>query len=265
MSRMIKLTDEYLAECRAAFEEELKKLRLCDGKLSFTKYFGDTKQKAEVFFTPLAWTKMSLLINEFGEEIAWHGSTRRMDPGEDGRPRYLIDDIVVYPQRVSAASVDMDELEYAKWLIENGGDERFTRLGFQGHSHVRMGVTPSAVDLQHQSDILQMVRPDGFYIFMIVNKNFDINCKVYDLAANTLYENGDVEIKLLDGGESLDKFLADAKAKVKERPALQAKPDAKEPAGKKGKGSKPRAKAYDYPSDYGAGYGYGGVYGYGYD
>lgn len=256
MSRMIKLTDEYLAECRAAFEAELKKLRLCDGKLSFTKFFGDTKRTAEVFFTPLAWTKMTLLVNKFSEEIAWHGSTRRMDAGEDGRARYLIDDIVVYPQKVSAASVDMDELAYAKWLMENDGDERFSRLGFQGHSHVRMGVTPSGVDLQHQADILQMVPPDGFYIFMIWNKRFEVNCKVYDLAANTLYENGDVEVKLLDGGESLDSFLADARLKVADFTAPPAK---KESA--KGKGGKPRTQAYDYRDYYGYGFDYGCNYG----
>lgn len=87
----------------------------------------------------------------------------------------------------------------------------------QGHSHVNMAPSPSSVDLNHQEEILEMMGEHDFYIFMIWNKSFASNIKVYDMDVNTLYENGDVAVKLLDEDESLDEFLKDAKSMVENR------------------------------------------------
>ena len=45
MSKPIKMTEQYMAECRADFEKALQLTKLADGKLSFTKVFtcGDRK------------------------------------------------------------------------------------------------------------------------------------------------------------------------------------------------------------------------------
>ena len=64
MSRPIKMTEQYLKECRDDFEKALKLTKLADGKLSFTKMFTCGEQKAIVFFTPEAWAKMVMLIKE---------------------------------------------------------------------------------------------------------------------------------------------------------------------------------------------------------
>lgn len=223
MSRLIKITPEYMDECRAEFEKALSLAKLSDGKLNYTKVFSGGDKKAVVYFTVTAWAKMVLLIKEFDKEVAWHGVAHRMGevegeiPLNTGAREYIITDIVVYPQTVSSATVEMDTEKYAKWLMENADDERFNHLFMQGHSHVNMTPTPSSVDLNHQEEILEMLGEHDFYIFMIWNKSFASNIKVYDMDVNTLYENGDVTVKLLDEDDSLDEFLKGAKSMVEDR------------------------------------------------
>lgn len=211
MSKIIRITPEYIEECRREFEEALAKSKVSDGKFSFNKTFSIEKQSATVYFTAMAWSKMVALIQQFDKEIAWHGSAKRLEGEENA---YLIDDIMVYPQTVTGASVDMDPTEYDKWIRENGEDERFFRINMQGHSHVRMGVTPSGVDLAHQEEILSQLPADSFYIFMIYNKMFESNIKIYDLAKNVLFENGEVTTKLYDSDFSLEEFIKEARSMV---------------------------------------------------
>lgn len=223
MSRLIKMTPEYMEECRSDFEKALQLAKLSDGKLNFTKTFASGDRKAKIFFTPPAWAKMVILINEFDKEVAWHGVAHRLGEAEgEAAPtgpecEYIITDILVYPQEVTASTVEMDTEKYATWLMENIEDERFNAIRMQGHSHVRMGPTPSSVDLNHQEEILQMLGDNDFYIFMIWNKSFASNIKVYDTKENTLFENSDVSVKILDEVGDLNEFLADAKAMVKDR------------------------------------------------
>ena len=223
MSRLIKMTPEYMEECRSDFEKALQLAKLSDGKLNFTKTFASGDRKAKIFFTPPAWAKMVILINEFDKEVAWHGVAHRLGEAEgEAMPagpecEYIITDILVYPQEVTASTVEMDTEKYATWLMENIEDERFNAIRMQGHSHVRMGPTPSSVDLNHQEEILQMLGDNDFYIFMIWNKSFASNIKVYDMKENTLFENSDVSVKILDEVGDLNEFLADAKAMVKDR------------------------------------------------
>ena len=211
MSKIIKITPEYQEACRKDFEEALAKAKVSDGQFSFSKTFSLGKKTATVYFTANAWTKMVMLLQEFDKEIAWHGCGGRVEGEENA---YYIDDIFVYPQSVTGASVDMDPEAYTKWLIENGDDDKFFRICMQAHSHVNMGTTPSAVDLNHQEEILSQLPEDSFYIFMIYNKSFKNNIKIYDLAKNVLFEDGEVSVKLWDDNISFDDFIADAKSKV---------------------------------------------------
>lgn len=239
MSKPIKMTSEIEASCRAAFEEALKVTKMMDGKMSFTKLFDIPDRKATVYFTGEAWAKVAMLVKEFDDEVAWHGVASR---GEDeSRDEYIISDIVVYPQAVSGATVEMDTAEYAKWIEENENDDRFNHIRMQGHSHVNIGTTPSAVDLTHQEEIVNQLFDDQFYIFMIFNKSFQINAKVFDLKKNILFENKDVTVKLIGGVEDLDKFIQDAKKMVKTKTYRYA------PGGQYGGG---------YSGGYGRGYGY---------
>lgn len=220
MSKPIKMTPEYMEECRTEFEKALSSTKLADGKISFTKTFTAGTRKATVHFSSLAWLKMTGLIRGFDKEVAWHGIAFR---GEDeSKDEYIIEDIVVYPQEVSGASVEMDTEKYALWLMENDEDERFQHIHMQGHSHVNMGVTPSSVDLNHQEEILNMLGGDDFYIFMIWNKSLVSNTKVYDMKKNILFENADVSVTYEP--DEIDDFVDEAKRMVTTRVTQVTKP-----------------------------------------
>lgn len=213
MSRLIKLTPEAIEEYTSEFKDLLQSGKVANGKITYTKTLGKLSRKATVYFTDLAWVKMQTLIQNFDKEVAWHGVATR---GEDEEDTYYISDILVYPQTVSGASVEMDVSKYDEWIREHVEDKRFYNIGMQGHSHVDMGVTPSGVDLNHQEEILKQLTEDMFYIFMIWNKSGAHNVTIYDLKKNILFENDDVDVMVLSDGYGVDAFLEEAKKLVVE-------------------------------------------------
>lgn len=211
MSKVIKITPELLAEIRAEFEESLKAGKFADGKINFTKTMGTVARKATVFFSEIAWLKMWTLVSEFDKEVAWHGVAKRgEDPTKD---EYYITDILVYPQEVTGATVNTDQVKYQTWLMSHD-DDVFNNIRMQGHSHVNMGVTPSTVDTTHQEQILDQLEGDMFYIFMIWNKRKDKTIKIYDLAKNVLFETADVTVEIMNDGTGIESWLKQAKEMV---------------------------------------------------
>lgn len=215
MSKVIKLTTEQLQERRRDFDTALSTMKLTDGKISFIKTITSPNEKATLYFDPLAWRKMQTLIKEFDKEVAWHGVAYR---GEDEtKNEYFITDILVYPQKVTGATVNTDQEKYEMWLMQHE-DEVFNNIRMQGHSHVNMGTTPSGVDETHQAKILEQLEDDMFYIFLIWNKSNSKFIKIYDLKKNILFETIDVTVEILDDGSGIDEFLADAKKLVEDKP-----------------------------------------------
>lgn len=213
MSKPIKLTDELVQAAVEEFAKALAGLKMSDGKVSYTKKFTySDDDKAQVLFTPLAYTKMVSLIMTYSTEVAWHGVGQRVD-----NAKFLITDILVYPQTVTGGNVEMDTDAYAKWLIDNIEDDRFNHIIMQGHSHVNASTKPSSVDLKHQDDILAMLSDDMYYIFLIWNKHLEHTTKIYDLQNNTLYEDEDISYGIADEDFDVDAFLAESKALVKEK------------------------------------------------
>lgn len=212
MSKPIKITDEFRAAALREFAEVLLRMRLTDGKITYSKSLDSFSRRATVYFTPGAWMKMYMLVLNFDKEVAWHGVAKRGDDPE--KDEYFISDILVYPQKVTAATVETDQEEYENWLYEQP-DEVFNNLRMQGHSHVNMGVSPSGVDTTHQGKIMEQLDEDMFYIFMIWNKRFEKWVKIYDFAKNTMFETSDVDVKIVDEGWDLDGFLKNAKGLVK--------------------------------------------------
>lgn len=220
MSKIIRMTPECADVCRAEFERLLSGAKLANGKFSYEKTFSANGAKATLYFTDEAWTKMVMLLQEFSTEVAWHGVASRYGEDEE-KNEYLISDILVYPQEVTGSTVEMDTEKYALWLQENDEDERFYNLHMQGHSHVTMAPTPSSVDLQHQEEILNQLGDEDFYIFMIYNKSYKHNIKIYDMKKNVLFEDADVSVKILSAITGFDEFIAGAKSMVKTRTYIQ--------------------------------------------
>ena len=220
MSKIITVTPEIAEEARRDFEKILAVGKFADGKLSFSKDFTKIKRDATVYYTPSAWAKMLTLINEFNDEVAWHGVARRGD--DPTKDEYIISDILVYPQEVTGSTVTTDQTAYEQWLADLD-DDTFNNLRFQGHSHVNFSVFSSSVDTNHQESILAQLDKSMFYIFMIWNKKLEFSAKVYDLAKNILFETSDVEVRIFGSDDDLDAFLKNAKEIVKRKAYVQPK------------------------------------------
>lgn len=212
MSKLIKATEETIAAARAKFEEAVKLMKSDNGKLTFTLDMGAVDRKATLYFTELAWLKMTGLVSDFSSEVGWHGVARRGDDPE--KDEYIVSDIMVYPQEVTGATVTTDQTEYNQWLFSFDNDV-FNHIRFQGHSHVNMGVTPSGTDLSLYSRILDMLGPRDFYIFLIINKSGQMTIKIYDMAKNILFETNDVEVRPFSKEIGLMDFIKQAKEIVK--------------------------------------------------
>lgn len=172
----------------AEFRRQLKETKSRSGKIDLSYPLITIKDgdKAEVIFTTTANKKLIALVDQCSKEIGWHGTVVR---DQEKPNRFIIEDLFVFPQTVTAATVTPDETEYAMWL---GGldDETFNKLRFHGHSHVRMGCTPSGVDTEYQDNILQNLK--DFYIFGIFNKHGSNWMLIYDIENNILYEDKDI-------------------------------------------------------------------------
>lgn len=212
MSKYIQVTDEAIEEIKKDFDEALKSAKLANGKFTFTRDIGNVDRQATLFFTEKAWVKQQALIKEFDDEVAWHGIAYRGDDEESDD--YIIEDIMVYPQEVTGATVTTDQEKYQNWLYEQE-DEVFNNIRMQGHSHVNMGVTPSGVDDALYENILEQLEGDMFYIFMIWNKKGDKTIKIYDFGKNILFETKDVEVEIM--GIDLGEFIKESKSLVKKK------------------------------------------------
>ena len=214
MSKLIKVTDEYLNQIKKDFEDALSSGKFSDGKITFTKTIGSIDRKATIFFTEIAWLKMQTLIREYDKEVAWHGIAKRVD--DETKDEYIISDIIVYPQEVTGATVTTDQNEYQMWLM-NQDDDVFNNIRFQGHSHVNMGTTPSSVDTSLYDGILAQLSDDMFYIFMIWNKRGEKTIKIYDMKKNVLFETSDCTIEIMDDNTGIERWLKNAKSMVKDK------------------------------------------------
>lgn len=217
MAKYIVPPRECVAEAVSAFEKALNATKFPDGDFVYKQSFDLKDKHARVLFTPTAYAKMLTLIREFDKEVAWHGLARRGDDPE--KNEYIVYDIKVYPQVVTGATVNTDQAEYEKWLMDFE-DEDFNNIRMQGHSHVSMSTSPSGVDLTHQQRIIEQLTGDMFYIFMIWNKRLENTTKIYDMRKNIFFEPKDISVELLDENNSLSEFLRQAKDTVKDKPAV---------------------------------------------
>ena len=212
MPRPIIMTDEMKQAVREDFAGMLDGMKMPDGKLSYSKSFKYNDSEAVVWLTTEAYRKMLALVTGFSDEVGWHGVVTR-----SGDSEFIIEDILVYPQEVTGSTVNTDQEVYTEWLYSLE-DDTFDRIRMQGHSHVKMGVTPSGVDDNHRQQLLEQLESDMFYIFMVWNKALSVHTIVYDMERNILYEDKEVDVRLLNDDET-DEFLTDAKEKVRKKVA----------------------------------------------
>lgn len=209
MANVIRITPEMIEEVKSAFFNALPTMRLSEGRIDFHRNLTEIDRKAVLRFTERAWLKMSVLVNGYDSEVGWHGIARRADGEPD---TFIVEDIIIYPQKVTGTTVTPDQVEYQNWLMGQP-DEIFENIRFQGHSHVNMGVTPSGVDTAFYDEILSQLDDTMFYVFMVINKRFETHIRIYDMLNNIFYGTKDVSIEIMNE-VGVDEILAEAKKKV---------------------------------------------------
>ena len=217
MAKPIYMTDGEIEDICAEIRRTLSGTK-CYGAIDIKRSLKPDKRVASLYFTPLAWIKMTALVSRFETEVQWHGMVRRVS--NDGFEVY---DILVPPHEVSGATVTSEYKPYIEWL-NSLDDDTFNAVRFHGHSHVDMGVTPSAVDNKYRLDLItQLPQPsngdDVYYIFLIINKKQVWSAEIYDLTNNACYGTNEIYMECtLPEPDDLDLFVEAAKKIAVERP-----------------------------------------------
>ena len=162
-----------------------------------------------VYITTQAYTKMRMLVDKTTTEIGWYGTVTKV-PGLTGV--YVIEDIIVYPQKVTGATCEQLDDKMFEFEMSLTTDQ-VNHKRFHGHSHVNMGTTPSGVDEQFYHDILTQVT--DFFIITVTNKRNEYTTRFYDMEHNILFT--DVPISVIDDeGLELDLWYGESKKQLEE-------------------------------------------------
>ena len=108
--------------------------------------FFDNRRAPRVLITPNAYKRMCLYVELAEKEVGWLGTVVMTRNGD-----FLIDHTYLLEQEVTATETELSAEGQAKLvedLLKKGepGFEEVNRLRFWGHSHVRMGTSPSGTD-----------------------------------------------------------------------------------------------------------------------
>lgn len=171
------------------------------------------RPKPTILVSTLTWNKMQALVKSNDIEVQWHGLVRR-NPETN---TYFIYDVLMYPQINSGASTTTDETVYTQWLMQYmmQDDDTFENIRMHGHSHVNMPVGPSGRDDAYRDQMCQNCTEDDYYIFMILNKRWNMSIALYDFAENVIYENADVNFEIaLDETNTVNTWTAEVNKMV---------------------------------------------------
>lgn len=165
-------------------------------------------EEPTIYILDTAWIKIQMLIKENSGEVAWHCLVER-HPNN----KYVIYDVLVFPQEVTSATADGSDGEYEMW-VATLPDEQFDHLRCHMHSHVNMGVTPSSVDENYYANLMTHVQ--DYYITMIINKSHNTCLRFYDKENNILWSDLDFKICMQDG-TIYDDWYTSVKDNIKEK------------------------------------------------
>ena len=189
-----KTKEEFL---KAVVVEAAQQINIARGipEVRINKKLTETLEKPEanavVNFSAMAWLKMRTQVQNSKEECAWHGIVET----NEERTIFNILDILVYPQRINGVTVEDDDPKYEVWH-QGLNTYTYNHLRMQGHSHIEMHASPSGRDNETYNDMLQSLSTNGYYIFMIANKQGNMWFNIYDLANNRIWENTDIDVRV---------------------------------------------------------------------
>lgn len=135
--------------------------------------------KPRVLMSARVYADILTLVHNYSSEIGWQGYVRVQN-----KNTYVIEEILVYPQRVTGATVEDDHEKFAAWIGQIPID-KLNAVRLYGHSHVNMAVNPSGTDIAQFQTYKEQT--DDFYVMMIVNKKNEFRIDIYDKATNQTF------------------------------------------------------------------------------
>ena len=148
---------------------------------SITEITSPTKKPVPfVVFTPEVHQQMEYIVQQSPLEVGWMGLVTDL-----GNSIYLIDKIGIPEQEVTATETDIDQdaLTQLALRFDDEGEDP-SRMYAWFHSHVNMGVTPSAQD---ELQIEEFLPECPIFIRGIMNKKGALKVDVYDRDAGVAY------------------------------------------------------------------------------
>ena len=105
--------------------------------------FASPENKIKIYYDPIVFAETVQLVKAHKVEIGWN---MVILPYKDG---YKVYDILVYPQKVSAAYISVDLANYGMWkaMLDTKTE---AAINGHGHSHVNMSTYESIVDINQQ-------------------------------------------------------------------------------------------------------------------
>lgn len=147
---------------------------------SLTELYPTALRAPEVRYTPFVYKAIQHIVASQPQEIGWLGLVETKDYG------YLVTDLYIPEQTVSAAETDIDQDAMAALAIEideAGLDP--SKLLYWGHSHVNMAVSPSHQD---EEQVAAFIENASLFIRGIYNKHGDAKVDVYDKTQNVIFQ-----------------------------------------------------------------------------
>jgi len=121
-----------------------------------------------VYISPDAYKRMCLYVELAPKEVGWLGTISKRANGD-----FFIEEVFLVEQEVTSVETELSVEGSEKLVLEllEGGDpglDKANKLHFWGHSHVRMGTSPSGTD---ESTMMRFSREGHeYYVRGIFNK-----------------------------------------------------------------------------------------------
>lgn len=138
--------------------------------------FSKKMESPTVWTSAKAYHKINLAIATCTKEVGWFGLVDIVEGG------YLITDIFVPKQDVLPTETDIKPEDIAELALAVDDPEK---LIYWGHSHVNMGVSPSAQD---ELQTLEYLEHADIFIRGIYNKKGENKVDVFDVEQGVVHE-----------------------------------------------------------------------------
>lgn len=139
-----------------------------------------------------ALNKMFVYVDECPDEIGWLGTATY----DDDANIYSIHDVYLFKQQVHATTTEIKpeglELFATEILEQPNGIEIWNNIRMWGHSHVNMGLTPSAQDNKQMQEFSQIGQ--DWFIRLIANKKGELCVDLFHYANGLYFTNVPWEI-----------------------------------------------------------------------